>query len=182
MGHEAEDIPAVAADAGDVLERTVRVGLRRDIPRGITIADQDLVVGIELLQGLRIGKVVPLAMGDRDVQNLSLMEHGGEGSVRVLDTQVKALAAEEKSVVAHQRAGQKPRFAENLEAIADAEHQDAGISRKTDSPHDRREPGDRSAAEVIAIGEAARENHGIISGKGSFLMPDDLCMDAGESL
>ncbi len=40
--------------------------------------------------------------------------------------------------------------------------------------HDRRETRDRAAAQVIAIGETARQHDRAITGQGVFLVPDQL--------
>ena len=82
--------------------------------------------------------------------------NGGAG---VLDPQVLHLAQEAAVRVAHQDARQQASLAEDLEAVADAEHQAAALGVKRDRPHDRRSRRDRAAAEIVAIGEAPRQDH-----------------------
>ena len=53
--------------------------------------------------------------------------HGGRG---VLDAQPLVAADELAVVVADQRAGQQVRLAEDLEAVADAEHRQAAAGRR----------------------------------------------------
>jgi len=60
--------------------------------------------------------------------------------------------------VPRQGTGQQVRLAEDLEAVADAEHWQPRRAAGTSWPS-RGEPGDRSAPEVIAVGEAAGEDH-----------------------
>ncbi len=58
-----------------------------------------------------------------------------------------------------QRARQQVRLAQDLEAVADAEHRQPRRRRRHQLGHHRREPGDRAAAQVVAVGEAAGEDH-----------------------
>jgi hypothetical protein len=51
------------------------------------------------------------------------------------------------------------RFAQHLEAVADAEYRQARLGRVDDRRHDRREAGDGAAAQIVTVGEAAWEHH-----------------------
>ena len=79
MGHQAKDIPPMAAYSGNIFQRAVGVSRIGDIARGVTIPQEHLIVYIQCSKGLGIGKVSSLAVGDREVERLPLMEHGGEG-------------------------------------------------------------------------------------------------------
>ena len=70
-------------------------------------------------------------------------------------------ADELEAAIAHQRARQQAGFHQNLEPVADAQHQPACGRELLHRAHHRRELGDGAAAQVIAIGEAAGQNHGI---------------------
>jgi hypothetical protein len=59
-----------------------------------------------------------------------------------------------------------------LEAVANAEHETAVISESLHCLDNRREPRDGSAAKVIAIGEAPREDDGIDITKLLGIVPD----------
>jgi len=63
--------------------------------------------------------------------------------------------------VAHQRAGEQASLAEDLEAVADAEDEAAGVGEALDRLHDGCELGDGSGAEVVAIGESAGNEDGV---------------------
>jgi len=52
-------------------------------------------------------------------------------------------------------------LAQNLEAVADAEHGQAAARGRDQLGHDRREPRDRAAAQVIAVGKPAGQDDGI---------------------
>ena len=59
-------------DAGDVVERAVRVCRRGDIALGIRIAEGDEAFAFEAGERLGIGDVVAFAMGDADIDRLTL--------------------------------------------------------------------------------------------------------------
>ena len=63
--------------------------------------------------------------------------------------------------IAQQRAGEQAGFHQNLEAVADAEHEAAVGGELLHRAHDGREAGDGAAAQVIAVGEAAGEDDGV---------------------
>ncbi len=58
-------------------------------------------------------------------------------------------------VIDQERAGKQTRFAEDLEAVADTEHEPALIGELDDLLHDRRETGDRAGTQVVTVGETA---------------------------
>src|SRR5699024_5993750 len=74
-------------------------------------------------------------------------------------------------IVADERTGQQTGFAEDLEAVADAEHRHTVVRGSDDRLHDRSESGDRAAAQVVTIGEPSRQDDGVDSGQGRIRMP-----------
>ncbi len=52
--------------------------------------------------------------------------------------------------------GHEPGLGEDLEAVADPEHEPAVRRERRDRAHDRAEPGDDPGPHVVAVGEAAR--------------------------
>ena len=82
--------------------------------------------------------------------------------VSVRSTLQRDVAADEgERGVSDQHAREQARLAEDLEAVADAEHGPA-VRRRTRSPPSMigREAGDRAAAQVVAVGEAAGQDDG----------------------
>ena len=61
--------------------------------------------------------------------------------------------------------GKQSRLAQNLEAIADAEHQPAAPGMGPHRIHDRRPRSDGAAAQIVAIGKAAGNDHEIGAGR-----------------
>ena len=74
--------------------------------------------------------------------------------------------------VAHQRARKELRLGQDLEAVADAKHRHAAIRLLSHRAHDRRMRGHRAGAQIIAIGEAARQHDQIHGRKLRLPMPD----------
>ena len=98
----------------------------------------------------------------------------GERGLSVLDPQMLHLADEAELGVAHQHARQQAGLAQDLEAVADAEHQPAARRVAADRPHDRRARRDRAAAQIVAIGEAAGQHDEIDAARQfAFGVPDD---------
>ena len=54
--------------------------------------------------------------------------------------------------------GSSPRFAQDLKAVADAEHQPAIGRELAHRIHDRRAAGNRAAAQIVAVGKPARHD------------------------
>ena len=57
--------------------------------------------------------------------------------------------------VAHQRTGQQPGLAQNLESVAYAHHQSARVGKLPHALHDRRKASDRPGPQVVAIRKSA---------------------------
>ena len=171
VGHEAEDVAARVADARDVLERSVRVARVRDHALGVAVTEQDLAVGGQLGQGRFVGGVIAFAVGDGDVQHLARLGGAEERVIGRADPQEAVLADEMERTVADERAGQEPRLGQHLEAVADADQEPAVIGIIAHGFHNGRKPGDGTAAEVIAVGEAARQDHEIVALEGRIFMP-----------
>ena len=81
-----------------------------------------------------------------------------KAAVGAFDAQVLHLADEAQIGVAHQDPRQQAAFAKDLKAVANAKDQAAALGMGADAVHDGGAAGDRSAAQVVAIAEAARQN------------------------
>src|SRR5918994_6243836 len=145
VGHQADHVAALVGDAGDVVERAVGIDLE--------VAGDDLPLPLDPGQRVGVGDEAALAVleGDRDLRALLVGQRPG-GAV-VLDPQLLVSADELAVVVADQRAGQQVGLAEDLEAVADAEHRQPVVRGTHHLRHHRREARDRAAAEVVAVRE-----------------------------
>src|SRR3954453_9142185 len=146
--HEPEDVARLVAHAGDVALRAVVIG---------RVAQDDLVGDrVEVGVVVEAGRVL-----DGDRQALPDRRLARERRVGVDDLEGRLAADEAQLAVWQQGAGQQVRLAEHLEAVADAEDQSPVAGELDDRLHDRREPGDRADAQVVAVGEAAGDDHGV---------------------
>src|SRR5512135_2269705 len=69
--HEAEDVAPLVADAGDIFQRAVGIGGRRRLAFGVDVAQQNLPVFAQALQGRRVGVVTAFAVLDRHFEQLA---------------------------------------------------------------------------------------------------------------
>src|SRR3990172_1933809 len=174
VGHEAEDVAGFVADTGDIVEGAVGIGQWGGLPLGVDIAQEYLAIVAQPFQRLWIGEVASFAMLDRKLEQLTFPSLAGEGRIGFLDTQEDFLADKLKAGVAHQRSRQKPRFAENLKAVADAQHQSAAAGELHHAAHDRREARHGAAAEIIAVGESSRQDEAVEMARKLVLVPEKL--------
>jgi len=174
MRHQAGDIPAVIANAGDVQHRTIRIGRFGQFPSGGAILPENLVPGLQRGQGGFIGEIAAFAVGNRNLQDLARWNPAGKGGFQVRGLQKDLFAMELQVTVANQGAGQEAGFAQNLESVADANDQTAVGGKLLDGLHHRAEPGDGPAAQVVAIAEPAGHDHGIDRSQRSVFVPDEM--------
>src|SRR5580704_3834843 len=64
MGHHPQNIASFVQDAGDVAERSIGIGLRRDLSLGGGIAENNAVLALQLSQRFRLAKVVAFHVPD----------------------------------------------------------------------------------------------------------------------
>ena len=174
MGHEAEDISGFVADAGDVFAGAVWVCGIGGLALGVAVADEDLVVRVEGGEGGVVGEVAAFAVGDWDIEDLAFGGGAGESGIGRFHTDALVFADEVEAFVANEGAGEESALAEDLKAIADAKDGATGSGETFYRLHDRREAGDGSAAEVVAVGESSRNDDGIEAGERGILVPDEV--------
>ena len=68
----------------------------------------------------------------------------------------------------------RPGLAQHLEAVADAQDQAAVAGETLDLGHHRREAGDRADPQVVAVGEAAGDDHGVDAAQVGVGVPQQL--------
>src|SRR4029077_16774753 len=180
MGHHTEHVAALVDDAGDVVQRAVRVGAGHDASARIAVTKDHLAVLLESRQHSRLGEVAALAVSDRHANDLAVRALGREGDVRSLDHEVGPFAAVLERYIANQCPGQEPGLAKNLEAVADAPHEPAAIRELTDLLHDRGKPCDRSGAEVVTVCKTARQDDTVAALEVGVLVPQVLELRADD--
>src|SRR6185295_135739 len=166
------DIPRLVANAGDIAEAAVRAAAE--------VAHHNPSGRLQFVEGPLVSDVAALAVLDRDddfragpVAPCPYRDH-------VLDNEPLVSADEPSVVVAYQRTGQQVRFAKYLEAVAYPEHGQAVASGGDHSLHDRREPRDRAAPQVVAVRESARKDHRIDVGQDRVRVPERHRVTTGD--
>ena len=153
VGHQADHVAGRVADAGDVAARPVRVDVQ--------VAGDDAALGLERVEGALVGDVAALAVLQRDHDLGSRRVVAGPRGGRGLDAQLLVAAHEVQAVVAHERPREQVGLAEHLEAVADAQDWQAFARRRDQDFHHLGEARDRPAAQVVAVGEPARQHDGV---------------------
>ncbi len=172
MRHHAEHVAARVTDTGDGPDRAVRVRLGRDPPLGVAVPQDDLPSGLESAQGRGIGDVAALPVLDGEIEHVAAPAAVGERRVGVLHAHVDALAEKGQAAIAHERAGKQTGFAENLEPVAESDHEAAGVRELGDRRHDRRKTRHRSAAQIVAVRETAGQQYTVEAVERGALVPE----------
>ena len=157
-GIRPSTLPLCVEHAGDGIGCAVDVPGRVERAIGIGVAEQHPALAFEPRDGRFIGDVIALAVGDRHTDHLARIVAAGKRRVGALDAQIDVAADESHRRIAHQHAGKEPRFAQDLEAVAHPEHETAVPGVGAHRVHDRRARGNCPAAQIIAVGEAARHH------------------------
>ncbi len=71
-GIKPTTLPTLIADPGNRTGRTVDVGIRRHRTVWFAIAENDLVIGFELIEGFLVGKIRALSVSNRETQHLAV--------------------------------------------------------------------------------------------------------------
>src|SRR5215469_2374483 len=121
MRHHAEHITAFAADAGDIVERSIRIGFCCDLSLLVAIAEDDPLLAPESGQRLSIAEVVPFHVANWDLEQIALRTFICEWRLGGVDAQEHLFADVLETGVAQQCAGKESALAEDLESVADAE-------------------------------------------------------------
>ena len=126
------------------------------------------------------GGPVAFVVVQRDLDHLPHFQPAGERSVGALDPQVLGMADEPQSPVAAQRSVQQVGLGEGLEAVADAQHQPAVGRERRHFLHDGAEAGDGAGAQVVPVGEAARQDDALSALEIPVLVPQIVGLGLGE--
>src|SRR5262249_43103502 len=159
--HQAGDVAFAVTDTGDVVHRAVRIAGGIIGSKGIRVVKQDLAVALQLGEGGGVDGVGAVAVRDWDLQNLTFSGGAGERTVGFFDADVNVAADKAQAGVAHHGTGEEARFAQNLETVADAEHNAAAFGERFYGLHDRRETRDGAGPEIVTVGKSAGQDNGV---------------------
>src|SRR5438105_6767175 len=118
-------------------------------------------------------------MVDRQVQYLPRRCSRREHRPCAVDPDLDRAAQELQARVLLQGTGEQAGLSEDLETVADAQHRPACLCELADGTHQRAEPGDGARAQIVAVGEAAREDDGVDVAQGVVAVPQQLGLTAG---
>src|SRR5215470_16033025 len=165
VGHHPQHVPRGVHDAGDVGPASVGI---------LEVAEHHLPLTLQALQTLVVDKVVPVAVGDGDLERLPELELGGEAGPRLLGAEHHVLADVLAIRVLEQRPREKPCLGEDLKAVADADDRPALPGERGHLLHHRREARDGPATQVVAVAEATGEDDQLAALQVVVLVPQHL--------
>jgi hypothetical protein len=113
-------------------------------------------------------------MRNRQVQQLPFVKLRGEWRISRFGAQRDFFTDEFQVLIAQQSAGQKAGFDQNLEAVANAEHETALGRELADGVHDGGKTRNRAAAKVISIGESAGQDDRVYVTQIDGIVPDEF--------
>jgi len=173
MRHQAGHVALFIADAGDVLQRAVRIRAVGQVAVLVAILPQNLVVGLEFRERFFVGEIAAFTVGDGRAENFSRRNLAGERRIVRGGLEENVFAVELQIAVANQSAGQQVRFGEDLKAVADADDEAAVVGELFHSLHHGAEPSDRAATQVIAVAETAGHDDAVGVAERGVLVPDE---------
>lgn len=160
VGHHAKYIEAIVANASNVVQAAVGVGLWGDIAAGIAVAEENLVVIFQRFQGIFVAVVVAFTMGNRHLQG-AVVEFSGKRRTFAYRLNMNIFADKLGVFVVQQSTRQQASIGQNLESVANAHHIAAPAGVCGHFVHDRRKPGNGPRAEIITIRKSARQQNNI---------------------
>src|SRR5882762_4809011 len=174
MRHQPGDIALAVADSGDIVDGAV--GIAGIVVRtiGSRVTENHLAIFLEVHKRGSIAIVIAVGVRDGNLEDLSLLRDVGERRVRLLDADMDVAANKTQTSVAHHRPGKQARFAENLEAVADAQNHAAAIGEFLDGFHDRGKARDGAGAQIIAVGKSTGQDDSIAIREIFGLVPDEF--------
>ena len=137
---------------------TTPATLPRDAVHVLGVAQHDLATGSELDERplVRVPGTLPVLDGDDEPLPEAAAAH--EHAVHALDFECRVSTDELELPICAQDSGQEARLAQDLEPVADAQHRASARCEGADGVHDRSDAGDRARAQVVAVGEASRQD------------------------
>src|SRR5437016_3250949 len=141
---------------------------------GSGVAENDLAVLLKVSEGDFVAVVIAVGMRDGNLEDLALLRGVGERRARLLDADVHVAADEAQAAIAHHRARKKAGFAQNLEAVADAQDHASALREFLYRLHYRRKPRDGASAEIVTVGKSTGQDDGVAIREIFRLVPDEF--------
>jgi hypothetical protein len=158
VGHQAEDVPRLIANTGNILERSVGIRTRGRLAFAVNVTQQDLAILSDPFKRSGIGEVTALAVLHGHSENLPFGHFTGKRRIGLFDPEGNLLADKLQSGIPDQSSREQTRLAQDLKAVADSQYQTAASRKIYNAAHNRREARHGAAPEIIAVGKTAGKN------------------------
>lgn len=165
MRHHAQNVAFATQDAGDIPGRAIAA---RQITKG------NAIVRLERVERAFIGMVVAFSVSDRKPYYIAFPRQVREGGVRRRYFEIDVFADKLQICVAEQGARKNAALDQNLKSVAYTEYRSACGGEVPHRGHYGRELRYSPAAEIVPVGEAARQNHTVHIAQLRAVMPDEL--------
>src|SRR5215212_7196705 len=162
MRHDADNVAALVADAGDIMHRPVGVP---------EVAQHDAFFVFELRDRRGVGEVVPLVVGNGQGQLFPGITARRPRRAHGLDANPHPVADKAHVRVAEQGTRQKMRLGKDLKAVTDAQYRSSFLRELLQWAHDVSEAGDSARSQVITVREAAWHDHSVDTLEVSISVP-----------
>src|SRR5262249_9159513 len=149
----------------------VGVGLLAQTSVFGTVAEYDLAVLLQAAKRVAIRVVLALAVRDGHLEDLSSPHSASERRLAVLDEEIRGLTAVLQALVPHQRAREQRGLAEDLKAVARAEHEPTRVDEVGQGGHDGRASGNGAGAQVVSVRKSAWQDQAVEPLEVRFAVP-----------
>jgi hypothetical protein len=177
MRHDTQDPAGRITDACNVVQ--CPIGVPRDIEESVDVPEHDLAVLLERLDDVWWSDVSTVTVTNRDADDIASLKSSGEGCVGTFHAERDRAGDEMEMLVPDQGAGEQAGFTENLEPVADAEDRPTGTGVLLNRGHDRTEPRDGAAAEVVTVTESTWQNDDVDVRELGVSVPNRDSLSAG---
>src|SRR5690606_1404834 len=170
--HEPHDPPVRRGDTRDLT-------LRAD---GVVafVAEHHPAFTLEFIEYRLRGLVAALPRFQRNQDLGAGFVAGGPGGIGGLDAQPLVAADEMQALVAGERTRQQPGLAQHLETVTDTEYRHTFSGSLDHGAHHGCEPGDGTAAQIVAVGETTGDHDRVHAFEVGVAMPEVHRLGAGQ--
>src|SRR5512139_2430944 len=119
-------------------------------------------------------------MGDGDADHLTLPVERGEGGLLLVDPEIYRPADELRVGIEREGPRDQAGLGQDLGTVAYPEHQFPALCMGDDLGHHWCPGGNGPGPEVVTVGEAPGNDHGIVAPRESVLVPDKVAVNSAD--
>ena len=175
MRHQADDVAALVADAGDV-RRAIRSDWPASVvsPCGVRVAEDDAAARLERRERLGRRVVVALRRARSAAAAPGPLRRRAVNGVSVCSTRTPTNSQWNfRSRLRSIAPGSRPHSSRIWNPLQMPSTGPPAAANVGDGGHDRREPRDGAGAQVVAVREPAGQNHDVGAAERRLLVPDE---------